>query len=804
MDQRKESKNKLSLKQLVCMALVAMMLLGVVPLAAFAEDNVPQEPAVIEDEGVMLTAEGADIAPYAALDGVTVQVGSSVGIMLGQNANNSTRFTVTATDSDGKAASGFSVRVLGRNLTRNATLSVGGNVTPGTYNVTIQYGTNTDTIAVVVTPVLNKGNMPHLELEVHVQVNAVVNGTAVPLTFILEKDDVNANTTKITATHNGVSTTFTQGAAAGQTIAGVTPSWTSTGTDYSTEDDTVKMNGTFPTGTIDNPVMYTIEVKKTITTTIDGVAYNIPVTLSVTTHYWDAGNHCPGLTNKTSWKNGNYLTSSGIDFAVGATGSYTSQGDIQINKYLVGLDGTAPTDMTFAFDVYKLNANNGYDKVKTVKLELEAGKDYDNTILSSTLAKLDVGTYYIVESSASVIDGMNFNGITYSGTGVTTETITIGSVQYTAAKVALTDKAQIYVQANNNYEVATGNLTVKKVFSGLPTGAQTPEITVTVTGSNGAAQNVVLNADNNYEYTLTDLPVGNYTVAETEASKVNVGSYKWTGVAYSSASVAVSNNGNAVATVTNSYEAMVGNLTVEKLVEIDGEATGYEDIEYNFSVAAGADVDAAALREWIAAGNSLNFTLKVGEFMELVGLPVGTYNVNENASAMAEVGYYAWDHVEYSKTSAVVTEGATEKITATNVYVKKYTDITVSKLVTGNMSDVNKKFNFTATGFEPFALSDGESITLEKVEIGAPITITEESGVYIATYKVNGGEATATTVENFRSSATVEVADGMEVEFTNDYDITIDTGIELDTLPFVILLAIAGSVLVLLNRKRLF
>ena len=804
MDRRKERKNKLSVKQWICLALVAVMLLGVLPIAAFAEDNVPQEPAVIEDEGVMLTAEGADIAPYAALNGVKVQVGSSVGIVLSQSATSSTRFTVTATDSDGKTASGFSVRVSSRYSTTNATLSVGSNVAPGTYHVTIKYGTYTDTIAVEVTPILNKGTMNHLELEVTVQVNAVVNGTPVPLEFTLEKDDVNANTTKITATHNGVSTTFTQGAAADKAIAGVTPIWTSTGPDYSTKDETVKMNGTFPTGTIDNPVMYSIEVKKTITTTIDGVTYNIPVTLSVDTQYWDAGNHCPGLTNTSSWKKGNYISGSGIDFAVGATGSYTSQGNIQINKYLVGLDGTAPTDMTFVFDVYKLNANNGYDKVKTVKLELEAGKDYDSTILSSTWAKLDVGTYYIVESSASVIDGMNFNGITYSGSGVTTETITIGGVQYTAAKVALTDKAQIYVQANNNYEVATGNLTVKKEFSGLPTGAQTPEITVTVTGSNGAAQNVVLNADNNYEYTLTDLPVGNYTVAETEASKVNVGSYKWTGVAYSSASVAVSNNGNAVATVTNSYEAMVGNLTVEKLVEIDDEATGYEDIEYNFSVAAGADVDAAALREWIAAGNSLNFTLKVGESMELVGLPVGTYNVTEDTSAMAEVGYYAWDHVEYSKTSAAVTEGATEEITATNVYVKKYTDITVSKQVTGNMGDVNKEFNFTATGFDPFTLSDGESVTLEKVEIGTDITITEESGVYTATYKVNGRDATATTVDNFCSSATVTVDDGMEVEFTNDYSITIDTGVELEVLPFVILLVIAGGALVLMNRKRLF
>ena len=110
----------------------------------------------------------------------------------------------------------------------------------------------------------------------------------------------------------------------------------------------------------------------------------------------------------------------------------------------------------------------------------------------------------------------------------------------------------------------------------------------------------------------------------------------------------------------------------------------------------------------------------------------------------------------------------------------------------------NGEVQSAGTGTEcTFNLKHGDSITFIDLPIGATFTVTEtsysESG-YVTTIDGETG-----------SSKTVTLAEtNSDIAFVNTKDVTIDTGIELDTLPFVILLAIAGSVLVLLNRKRLF
>lgn len=141
-------------------------------------------------------------------------------------------------------------------------------------------------------------------------------------------------------------------------------------------------------------------------------------------------------------------------------------------------------------------------------------------------------------------------------------------------------------------------------------------------------------------------------------------------------------------------------------------------------------------------------------------------------------------------------------------YVPATTSITVTKKVSGNMGDINKEFNFTYsyTGIDgnivndSFKLMNGASVTISNIPIDAELTLTE--------IDANGYETTATYGETSVTAAngvmTFTVAEsGENIIVTNNKNVTIDTGISLDTLPYVLLLggmAVLGGAL-LLRRK---
>ena len=137
--------------------------------------------------------------------------------------------------------------------------------------------------------------------------------------------------------------------------------------------------------------------------------------------------------------------------------------------------------------------------------------------------------------------------------------------------------------------------------------------------------------------------------------------------------------------------------------------------------------------------------------------------------------------------------------------------ITIRKTVSGNMGDVNKTFKFTVTldqgfGSVPagattdgntltFYLKHGESITIEDVPIGSKVTIQEESGVYTAAAELNDEELT-----NWEFTVADNEPD--QVDVNNTYNVTVDTGIDLDALPFALFLLIPAMAALLLMRKR--
>ena len=207
-------------------------------------------------------------------------------------------------------------------------------------------------------------------------------------------------------------------------------------------------------------------------------------------------------------------------------------------------------------------------------------------------------------------------------------------------------------------------------------------------------------------------------------------------------------------------------------------------------------------------------------------------------------------------------ENSNKSITFSNFYKKNTTDVTITKQVTGLLGDTNKDFTFNVSikkngadctgvtakkGDQPvsdltnFTLTHGETVTLENVPIGATITVKEiapgEHYTVSATGhdgKQNGGGEVAFTyvaVANTAAASDTDEADLMllsmdedtavdadgdavayddgttvdnnQIIVTNHCGLIPDTGVLLDTLPYIVILAVvAGGVALLMLRKR--
>ncbi len=142
-------------------------------------------------------------------------------------------------------------------------------------------------------------------------------------------------------------------------------------------------------------------------------------------------------------------------------------------------------------------------------------------------------------------------------------------------------------------------------------------------------------------------------------------------------------------------------------------------------------------------------------------------------------------------------------------------DLTIRKTVSGNMQDSGKEFTFTVaadkamnyhgeekTSFT-FQLKKNEEVTIS-VPVGAAVTVSEEPSGY--TYSL---DTTGTTITNYTAlesgngiSFTMP-EDNSNVVFNNEKNITVDTGVILDTLPYVLILAVVViGALVLMKRRR--
>lgn len=159
-------------------------------------------------------------------------------------------------------------------------------------------------------------------------------------------------------------------------------------------------------------------------------------------------------------------------------------------------------------------------------------------------------------------------------------------------------------------------------------------------------------------------------------------------------------------------------------------------------------------------------------------------------------------------------------------YVPASANLTISKTVTGMLGDTNKAFNFTITkadgtpvnitesnieitdntkavwqGDGKFTLKDGASITFKNLPSGEyKIAEDDYSGEkYETSYVVDSGEP-----HSGKDAAVTMSGTNMKLAFTNHCKLIPDTGVLLDTLPYIVILAVVvgGGILLMLRKRR--
>lgn len=181
-------------------------------------------------------------------------------------------------------------------------------------------------------------------------------------------------------------------------------------------------------------------------------------------------------------------------------------------------------------------------------------------------------------------------------------------------------------------------------------------------------------------------------------------------------------------------------------------------------------------------------------------------------------------------------EHSNQSITFSNFYEKSTADVTLTKHVTGLMGDTHKGFTFSITGLDGnnvtlenngnlsnFTLMHNEIVTLKNVPVGivfavvetlnadsgyetkatghdTPVTDAATRTFYYKLVLENGQQVLMACDANGNEAKEQE---GLAITVTNHCTLQPDLGVLLDTLPYIVILAVvAGGVALLMLRKR--
>lgn len=203
-------------------------------------------------------------------------------------------------------------------------------------------------------------------------------------------------------------------------------------------------------------------------------------------------------------------------------------------------------------------------------------------------------------------------------------------------------------------------------------------------------------------------------------------------------------------------------------------------------------------------GQEATVTIQGEGSIKIKDLPVGDYTVTEQESE--DVTGYDFKGVTYAPIGgkATLTSNKAGQVTVTNKYEIKKVDVTVKKVLDGNMYDSTDKFYFTVNGVENAATLGHNEEKKYTVDYGSTFTVTEEDN--------SKGYELTSVVSNKHGGKKIDngyeidgVTENTTITFTNTKTIQPPNGIITTIAPYaimVVLAAGAGVYFVYSRRRR--
>lgn len=264
------------------------------------------------------------------------------------------------------------------------------------------------------------------------------------------------------------------------------------------------------------------------------------------------------------------------------------------------------------------------------------------------------------------------------------------------------------------------------------------------------------------------------------------------------------------ASFTNTYTKATQDLTITKKIEKNATFT-VETKNYTFTVTANKIADVAGKSYTTDKNTDVSFndngvatvTIQGEDSIKIKDLPVGGYTVKEQTPE--NVTGYDFKGATYSSANGEITltSNAPGQVTVTNKYEIKKVDVTVKKVLDGNMYDSNDKFDFTVNGNKDATLGNNEEKKYT-VDYGSTFTVTEEDN--------SKGYELTSVVSNKNGGKKIDngyeidgVTENTTITFTNTKTIQPPNGITTTIAPYaimVVLAAGAGVYFVYSRRRR--
>lgn len=145
------------------------------------------------------------------------------------------------------------------------------------------------------------------------------------------------------------------------------------------------------------------------------------------------------------------------------------------------------------------------------------------------------------------------------------------------------------------------------------------------------------------------------------------------------------------------------------------------------------------------------------------------------------------------------------------IWKRRTVNLTIKKSVTGNMGDVSKEFTFSysytdgnTTVDKNFRITNGGEYTISDVPVGVTLKLQEQGDFGYRVTAVYNGQTLYDGAANETEMLFPIVEGADKIEINNHRDAVPDTGVMLDSMPYIIILVLvlAGAILFAVSRRR--